>query len=62
MPTEWPSPQGLLRSGNAAFDKLGSLLTYLVGELQSLQRQVQPRVAWGLSTAQPDPPQTHPSL
>ena len=45
MPTEWPSPQGLLRSGNAAFDKLGSLLTYLVGELQSLQRQVQPRVA-----------------
>lgn len=44
MPTEWPSPQGLLRSGNAAFDKLGSLLTYLVGELQSLQRQVQPCV------------------
>ncbi|KAK9842285.1 hypothetical protein WJX81_004630 [Elliptochloris bilobata] len=41
VPTEWPSPQGLLRSGNAAFNKLGSLLTYLSTELEMLQRQAE---------------------
>ena len=40
VPCEWPSPQGLLECGNAAFNKLGSLLTYLATELEGLQRQV----------------------
>jgi hypothetical protein len=39
VPCEWPSPQGLLECGNAAFSKLGSLLTYLATELEGLQRQ-----------------------
>ena len=38
-PCEWPSPQGLLDCGNAAFSKLAALLTYLATELEGLQRQ-----------------------
>lgn len=38
-PKEWASPQGLLACGNAAFSKLGSLLTYLATELEVLRRQ-----------------------
>ena len=53
VPTEWPSPQGLLSSGNAAFNKLGSLLTYLTMELESLQRQVQPLCSFRTCTATP---------
>ena len=42
VPKEWSSPQGLLDCSNAAFSKLGAMLTYLATELETLQRQACP--------------------
>ena len=38
--TEYISPQGLLRTSNAAFDTLGTVLSYLSFHVQALKREV----------------------